>query len=93
MRWEEELHYFPALRNGAEDNFFGPLVAADPVDRSISLPPRPPTAGPARVEIELQGDTIRELLRPIAAAILKGILGGFLEDSVNYVNAPMLAER
>jgi len=45
------------------------------------------------VEIELQGETIKELLRPIAAALLKGILQGFLKDSVNYVNAPMLAEQ
>lgn len=50
--------------------------------------------GPIRsVEIELQGDAVQELLKPIAAAILKGVLQGFLEDSVNYVNAPILAER
>ena len=50
-------------------------------------------AAPIRgVEIELQGETVKELLRPIAAALLKGILRGFLEDLVNYVNAPMLAE-
>lgn len=50
--------------------------------------------GPIRsVEIELQGDAVKELLRPIATAILKGILQGFLEDTVNYVNAPILAER
>ena len=51
-------------------------------------------SGPIRsVEIELQGEAIKELLRPIAAAILKAILQGFLEDSVNYINAPMLAEQ
>lgn len=50
--------------------------------------------GPIRsVEIELQGEAVKELLRPIATAILKGILQGFLEDSVNFVNAPLLAER
>ena len=45
------------------------------------------------VEIELQGDAINDLLKPIATAVLKGILQGFLKDSVNYVNAPMLAKQ
>lgn len=46
-----------------------------------------------RVEIELQGEAISELLRPIAAGLLKGILQCFHKDSVNYVNAPVLAEQ
>jgi D-3-phosphoglycerate dehydrogenase len=51
-------------------------------------------AAPIRsVEIELQGDSIKALLKPIATAVLKGILQGFLKESVNYVNAPMLAEQ
>ena len=46
-----------------------------------------------RVEIELQGEGISEMLRPIATGLLKGILQCFLKDSVNYVNAPVLAEQ
>ena len=37
--------------------------------------------------------SIQELLKPIATAMLKGILQGFLKESVNSVNAPMLAEQ
>jgi len=46
-----------------------------------------------RVEIELKGDTVEGLARPVAAALLKGLLQCFLADSVNYINAPVLAEE
>ena len=46
-----------------------------------------------RVEIAVQQEEGSDLLRPVAAALLKGLLEGFLEDSVNYVNAPILADE
>jgi D-3-phosphoglycerate dehydrogenase len=50
--------------------------------------------GPIReVELEVRGEFVDGLARPVAAALLKGILGGFLDQDVNYVNAPLLAEQ
>ena len=46
-----------------------------------------------RVEVELRGDAIEDMTRPVAAALLKGLLESFLADAVNYVNAPVLAEE
>lgn len=46
-----------------------------------------------RVEIAVRQEDDSDLLRPVAAALLKGLLENFLEDSVNYVNAPVLAEE
>jgi D-3-phosphoglycerate dehydrogenase len=50
--------------------------------------------GPIRkVKVEVRGETVSELVRPIAAALLKGLLEKNLSDSVNYINAPVLAEE
>ncbi len=50
------------------------------------------TDAPARrVEIEVSGDALTELVRPIAAALLKGLLARRLGEAVNYINAPVLA--
>ncbi len=46
-----------------------------------------------RVEVEVRGEPSDSLTRPVAAALLKGILQGFLVDNVNYVSAPVLAEE
>lgn len=46
-----------------------------------------------RLEIELAGDVLTDLVRPIAAALLKGLLMDKLGDSVNYINAPLLAHE
>jgi len=46
-----------------------------------------------RVEIEVEGDIIETMRRPIAAALLAGLLRGHLAGDVNYVNAPVLAEQ
>jgi D-3-phosphoglycerate dehydrogenase len=43
--------------------------------------------------VELRGDAIEDMTRPVAAALLKGLLESFLADAVNYVNAPVLAEE
>lgn len=46
-----------------------------------------------RLEIEVRGETVDELVRPVAAALLKGLLERALPDPVNYINAPLLAEE
>jgi D-3-phosphoglycerate dehydrogenase len=46
-----------------------------------------------RVEIEVRGETVERLVRPIAAALLKGLLLHALADPVNYINAPVIAEE
>ncbi|MEW5960719.1 MAG: phosphoglycerate dehydrogenase, partial [Chloroflexota bacterium] len=46
-----------------------------------------------RVEVELEGDEIREHIKPITVAILKGMLTPILQQTVNYINAPHLAQR
>lgn len=46
-----------------------------------------------RIELELKGEHVDGLARPVAAALLKGLLEQFLADKVNYINAPVLAEE
>ncbi|MCB8943459.1 MAG: phosphoglycerate dehydrogenase [Ardenticatenaceae bacterium] len=46
-----------------------------------------------RVKVEVRGEAVNELVRPIAAGLLKGLLEKRLPDSVNYINAPVLAEE
>jgi D-3-phosphoglycerate dehydrogenase len=47
-----------------------------------------------RVELEVRGESVDRLVRPVAAALLKGILTkSFSDDPVNYINAPVLAEE
>jgi D-3-phosphoglycerate dehydrogenase len=44
-----------------------------------------------RVEVEIKGDMAERLIRPVAAALLKGMLEKALPDTINYINAPVLA--
>ncbi len=46
-----------------------------------------------RVEIEVKGDVAEKLTRPIAAALLAGLLRNHLAGDINYVNAPLLAQQ
>lgn len=46
-----------------------------------------------RVEIEMRGEMGEALIRPIAAGLLKGLLERSISESVNYINAPVLAEE
>ncbi len=51
-------------------------------------------ANPARIrklEVEVQGDGLEALVRPIATAMLKGMLKPVDKRPVTYANAPMLA--
>jgi D-3-phosphoglycerate dehydrogenase len=45
------------------------------------------------VEITYSGDVAELDVRPVTRAVLKGLLEPVLRESVNYVNAPMLAEQ
>ncbi len=49
-------------------------------------------SGPIRrVEVEIRGDMAERMIRPAAAAMLKGLLEKVLPDPINYINAPLLA--
>jgi hypothetical protein len=47
--------YFSALRNGEKENFFGAVVARNPVEQALSLQHIDATASEAFVEVALQG--------------------------------------
>jgi len=58
VEMKEKLFYFAALKNGEVENFFGSVVAAQPVDKILAafhLDPAPP--GEAVLEVALQGVT------------------------------------
>ncbi len=46
-----------------------------------------------RVEVEVKGDEISDHIKPITVAILKGLLKPILHQTVNYINAPHLAQK
>jgi D-3-phosphoglycerate dehydrogenase len=46
-----------------------------------------------RVEIEVKGEEISPHIKSLTVAMLKGILEPFLHHTVNYVNAPHLAQE
>lgn len=46
-----------------------------------------------RVEVEIKGDEISEHIKAITVAILKGVLEPALHQTVNYINAPHLAQQ
>lgn len=49
--------YFSALRNGDKENFFGAVVAGEPVDQRLTLHHLAPPALPATLRVALQGVT------------------------------------
>jgi D-3-phosphoglycerate dehydrogenase / 2-oxoglutarate reductase len=44
-----------------------------------------------RVAVEYRGDEMTGMVKPLTVALLKGILAPVLGESINYINAPMLA--
>jgi D-3-phosphoglycerate dehydrogenase len=46
-----------------------------------------------RVEVQIKGEEIGEHIKPITVSILKGLLSPTLAETVNYINAPHLAQR
>lgn len=50
--------------------------------------------GPIRqVEVQANGEAVESLIRAIAAALLKGLLHNKVTGPLNYINAPVLAEK
>jgi Peptidase family C25 len=49
--------YFPALLNGDTENFFGAIVASQPVDQALTVPHLDTAASGATLEVALQGVT------------------------------------
>ncbi|MCC6188346.1 MAG: phosphoglycerate dehydrogenase, partial [Anaerolineales bacterium] len=45
------------------------------------------------VEVEVKGADVAGLVKAVAVALLKGLLGRRLSQAVNYVNAPLLAAQ
>jgi hypothetical protein len=55
---KERTVYFPALKNGDAENFFGPVLATEPMEKIITLSNLDPTPpGGALLEVALQGVT------------------------------------
>lgn len=50
--------YFAGLRNGDKENFFGTVIARDPVDQVLSLQHVDASANGASLEVALQGVTV-----------------------------------
>ncbi len=46
-----------------------------------------------QVELELYADDAEEMMRPVAAGVLKGVLECAMGDGVNFVNAPLVARE
>ncbi len=46
-----------------------------------------------RIELSFEGDEMLERVKPLTVALLKGLLTPILQERVNYVNAPSLAEE
>ena len=53
----ERSIYFAALQNGDAENFFGSVIAADPVEKELRVTHR--AAGEALLEVTLQGVTVQ----------------------------------
>ncbi len=55
---KERQTYFAALKNGEAENFFGAVIASEPVEQTLTVRHiHPDTAAGARVVVELQGVT------------------------------------
>lgn len=46
-----------------------------------------------RVEVEFKGDAVKDHIKLLTVALLKGLLAPVLEERVNYINAPHLAQQ
>ena len=49
--------------------------------------------GPSKVTVELGGEAANLNPEPITAAVLKGLLSNFLDETLNFVNAPFIARE
>ncbi len=46
-----------------------------------------------RIAVEYRGDDVAGLVKPLTVALLKGMLAPMLGESVNYINAPVIASE
>ena len=46
-----------------------------------------------QIELELYADDAEDMMRPVAAGLLKGVLDSAMPDTVNFINAPILARE
>ena len=46
-----------------------------------------------RIEIEVHGETVEEMVRPIASSLLAGMLANRSAEELNFINAPIIAEK
>jgi D-3-phosphoglycerate dehydrogenase / 2-oxoglutarate reductase len=51
------------------------------------------TEAPSQVTVEFGGEAANLNPEPITAAVLKGLLSNFLDETLNYVNAPFIARE
>ncbi|NNC78971.1 MAG: phosphoglycerate dehydrogenase [Acidimicrobiales bacterium] len=80
-----------AKSGGDESDLVAPFVElAEKIGR---LQMAMATGSIASIEVEVQSSSADELIRPVAAGILKGLLDSVVAGRVNYVNAPVLAEE
>ena len=60
LELKERTVYFSALRNGEQNNFFGPVIGTTPVERSLNVPYLDPSySGNATLTVSLQGVTVK----------------------------------
>lgn len=64
------------------------LTLAERMGRLIHTLARGPVQ---RVAVELRGDEMQGMVKPLTVALLKGLLTPALGDTVSYINAPLLA--
>ena len=80
---KERSIYFTGLLNGEEENFFGRVVASQPVDQSLPLQHLDTSSSAAVVEVALQGVTDVEASpdHQVSVALNGSIVGRMIFDS------------
>ena len=80
-----------SLSGGADAQSIGPFVELGEKIGRLQLAM---AAGSIEsIEVEIHAANADELVRPVAAGMLKGLLDPVVSGRVNYVNAPVLAEE
>ncbi len=74
---------------GPDFRLIGPYLAL--AEKLGSLLAQLDDVAPSRLELEVRGAGLQDMVRPIAVAVLTGAMRHLSPDPVNYVNAPALA--
>ena len=88
---KERSLYFSALLNGEENNFFGPVIGAEPVERTLDLQYLNPSySGKAMLTVSLQGVTLKP--HPVQVLLNEVPVGKVIftgqEHKVAQINIP-----